>query len=168
LKGLVEAAGREFVGVCLDSGNPLWTLEDPHATLDVLHPYVLTSHVRDSAVWRVPQGVAVSWVVMGQGNVGIDSYVRRFAELCPGKALSMETIVYGPRVFPLRDRKFWEAYPEVKAAGYEQFLELADTGTPSPQQPWETKHEAERQRLALEASLVYTRKVLEKDGALLS
>ena len=50
LKMLVESAGPDFVGVCLDSGNPLWTIEDPHLTLDTLHPYVLTSHVRDSAV----------------------------------------------------------------------------------------------------------------------
>ena len=49
LKSLIEMAGKDFVGVCLDSGNPLWTLEDPHLTLETLHPYVLTSHVRD---WR--------------------------------------------------------------------------------------------------------------------
>jgi hypothetical protein len=97
---------------------------------------------------------------MGQGNVAIDIYVRRFAELCPGKALSMETIVFGPRTFPVRDRKFWDAYPEVRAAGYERFLELAETGKVLPEQPWETKNEAERQRLALEASLAYTRGLL--------
>src|SRR5262249_34438472 len=45
LKMLVEEAGKDFVGVCLDSGNPLWTIEDPHLTLETLHPYVLTSHV---------------------------------------------------------------------------------------------------------------------------
>src|SRR6266567_1210047 len=56
LKQLIEAAGKEFVGACLDSGNPAWTLEDPHVTLDALYPYVLTSHVRDSAVWRVGEG----------------------------------------------------------------------------------------------------------------
>ena len=88
LKTLIEKAGPEFVGVCLDSGNPLWTLEDPHLTLEVLHPYALTSHVRDSAVWNVPQGAAVTWVQMGRGNVDIDSYVRKYVELCPGKALS--------------------------------------------------------------------------------
>ncbi len=88
LKQLIEEAGKDFVGACLDSGNPLWTLEDPHVTLDTLHPYVLTSHVRDSAVWRVPEGAAVSWVRMGQGNVGIDEYCRKYAELCPGRALS--------------------------------------------------------------------------------
>ena len=95
LRNLIEAAGKDFVGACLDSGNPCWTLEDPHATLEALHPYVLTSHVRDSAVWRTPQGAAVSWVRMGDGNVDIDSYCRKYAELCPGRALSMECIVMG-------------------------------------------------------------------------
>src|ERR1700750_2657976 len=33
LRMLVEEAGPDFVGVCLDSGNPLWTIEDPHLTL---------------------------------------------------------------------------------------------------------------------------------------
>ena len=58
LKGLVEAAGTDFVGVCIDSGNPVWTIEDPHLTLDTLAPYVLTSHMRDSALWRAPEGIA--------------------------------------------------------------------------------------------------------------
>jgi len=53
-------------------------------TLEALHPYVLTSHVRDSAVWKVPQGAAVAWVRMGEGNVGIRQYVKKYAALCPG------------------------------------------------------------------------------------
>src|SRR5205085_3753522 len=77
LKTLVEEAGQDFVGVCLDSGNPLWTIEDPHVTLETLHPYVLTSHVRDTAVWDVAEGAAVQWVRMGDGNVDINHYVER-------------------------------------------------------------------------------------------
>ena len=78
LKTLIEAAGKDFVGVCLDAGNPLWTIEDPHLTLETLHPYVLTSHVRDTAVWPVPEGAAVQWVRMGDGNIGIEDYVRKY------------------------------------------------------------------------------------------
>ena len=84
LKTLIEEAGKDFVGACLDSGNPLWTIEDPHLTLETLHPYVLTSHVRDTAVWRVPKGAAVQWVRMGDGNIGIDDYVRKYARTVPG------------------------------------------------------------------------------------
>lgn len=160
LKNLVEKAGPEFVGVCLDSGNPLWTIEDPHLTLEVLHPYVLTSHVRDSIVWNVPQGAAVTWVQMGRGDVDIDSYVRKYVELCPGKALSLESIVFGPRILPYRDPAFWDAYRKTPAWEFERYLEIAERGKPYKDEPWETPDEAARERAALEESLAYTKKLL--------
>jgi len=161
LKQLIESAGRDFVGACLDSGNPAWTLEDPHVTLEALHPYVLTSHVRDSAVWRVPEGLAVAWVRMGEGNVDIDGYCRKYAELCPGRALSLESIVTGPRVFATRDPKFWEAYGDIPAWDYARFLEVAERGQPHPAPPRAADAEAARQRERedLEASLDHTRKL---------
>lgn len=162
LKMLVEEAGRDFVGVCLDSGNPLWTIEDPHLTLDTLHPYVLTSHVRDSAVWKVPQGAAVTWVQMGRGNVDIDSYVRKYIELCPGKALSLESIVFGPRILPYRDRAFWDAYRKTPAWEFERYLEIADRGKPYKDEPWTTPDEAQRERQALEESLRYTKALVSR------
>lgn len=162
VKMLIEEAGRDFVGSCLDSGNPLWTLEDPHLTLETLHPYVLTSHLRDSAVWRVPEGAAVSWVRMGEGNVNIDDYVRKYAALCPGRALSLESIVMGPRVFPYHDPKFWEPYRTVPAWEFERFTAIAERGKPRPAAPRPPNQEsAQRQeREDLEASLQYTRKLL--------
>ncbi len=160
LKSLVEAAGKDFVGVCLDSGNPLWTIEDPHLTLETLYPYVLTSHVRDSAVWKLPEGAAVAWTVMGEGNVGIDDYVRKYAQLCAGKALSMETIVTGPRVFPYRDPKFWDAYRNDPAWEFQRFVNIAERGTTRKTEPVDRSQAPAREREALEASLAYTRKVL--------
>jgi sugar phosphate isomerase/epimerase len=162
LKTLIEEAGRDFVGACLDSGNPLWTLEDPHAALETLHPYVLTSHVRDSAVWLVGEGAAVAWVRMGEGNVKIDEYVRKYAALCPGRALSMETIVTGPRVFAYRDAAFWEAYRDVPAWEFERFREIAERGTArtAPPRPRDQEGVQRQEREDLEASLAFTKKVL--------
>lgn len=160
LKMLIEEAGPDFVGVCLDSGNPLWAMEDPHLTLETLHPYVLTSHVRDSAVWKTPDGAAVTWVQMGRGNVDITSYVQRYAELCPGRALSLESIVFGPRPLRFRKPEFWDAYRNTPAWEFERFLEIADRGKPYPDEPWETKDEAARERAALEESLAFTKKIL--------
>jgi sugar phosphate isomerase/epimerase len=162
LKQLIEAAGKEFVGACLDSGNPAWTLEDPHVTLEALHPYVLTSHVRDSAVWRVPEGIAVAWVRMGEGNVDIDGYCRKYAELCPGRALSLESIVTGPRVFATRDAKFWDAYRDIPAWDFARCREIAERGQPRSAPPRAADAEAgrRREREDLEASLDHTRKLL--------
>lgn len=154
LKSLIEGAGKDFVGACLDSGNPLWVLEDPHVTLEVLAPYVLTSHVRDTAVWRIPEGAAVQWVRMGDGNIGIDSYVKRYVELCPDKAITLEIIVTGPRKYPYFDPKFWEGYKTVPAADFARFVALVDKGEPRTASPPVPKEQvAQREREDLEASL---------------
>ncbi len=162
LKSLIEAAGKDFVGVCLDSGNPLWTIEDPHLTLETLHPYVLTSHVRDTAVWPAPEGgAAVQWVRMGDGNIGIDEYVRRYAELCPGRPLSLEIIVTQPRIFAYNDPKFWDSYRQTPAWEFARFAQLVQNGKPRPKQPGVPKElVAERERQDLEASLEYTKKLI--------
>ena len=162
VKMLIEQAGKDFVGSCLDSGNPLWTLEDPLVALDTLHPYVLTSHVRDSAVWQVPEGAAVAWVRMGEGNVRIEEFVRRYVELCPGKALSLESIVTGPRVYAYRDPKFWDAYRDVPAWEFQRFVEIAERGKPhdAPPRPANRDEAMRREREDLEASMQYTKKLL--------
>ena len=160
LRSLIEAAGPEFVGACIDSGNPLWTLEDPHVTLDALHPYVLTSHVRDSAVWLTPKGAAVTWVRMGDGNVGIDDYVRQYAALCPGRALSLESIVFGPKNFDYREPGFWDIYRDIPAWEFEHFVALAERGKARPDEAWMRTNEAALEREDLEASLAYTKKLL--------
>ncbi len=64
-------------------GNPLITLEDPHAALETLAPYVLTSHVRDTAVWLTAEGAEAAWVRMGEGNVNIDFYVQNIYGFAP-------------------------------------------------------------------------------------
>ena len=159
LKTLIEAAGPDFVGAVIDTGNPLWALEDPHLTLDILAPYVLTSHVRDSIAWRVPEGVAMRWVRMGEGNVDIDGFIRKYAERCPGKALSMEIIVIPPRVFPILEPKFWEGYRNVPAWYLSRFLAIAETGKPSAAPP-KPADPAAQEREDLEASIHYTHKLL--------
>lgn len=160
LKILIEAAGPDFVGAVIDSGNPLWAIEDPHLTLETLAPYALTSHVRDSAVWRVKDGIAVAWTRMGEGNVGIDEWVRKYTQLCPGKALSLEIIVTGPRTFPVFDPKFWDAYRNVPAWSFARFVEIADRGKPKEVPPVPKELAAKKEQDDLDASASYTKKLL--------
>jgi 3-oxoisoapionate decarboxylase len=161
VKGLIEAAGKDFVGSCLDSGNPLWTIEDPHLTLETLAPYVLTSHVRDTSVWNSPQGAAVAWTRMGQGNIGMEEYIREFNAKCPGRPLSLEVIVTGPRYYNYRDPKFWDAYRTTPAWEFARFLAYVEKGTPQPAPPRLTgAAAAEREREDVEASIKWTREFL--------
>src|SRR6185295_4645537 len=125
LKGLVEMAGKEFVGVCIDSGNAVWTIEDPHLTLDTLAPYVLTSHMRDSYVFDSPRGTAVQWSRMGEGNIGMTDYIKTYVARCPGAAVSLEVIVSPtPRIFNYRDPQAWELFMSTPAWEFARFLAL--------------------------------------------
>jgi len=132
LKKLIETAGTDFVGVCIDSGNASWAIEDPHLALETLAPYVLTSHMRDSAVWNTPEGVVAQWTRMGEGNVDIARYVRTYVEKCPGRAVSLELIMHRQRTFDYHDDEFWAAYPSTPAREFARFLTRAEKGQPRP------------------------------------
>ena len=131
LRTLVEEAGTEYVGALLDAGNAAWTLEDPQHTLEVLAPIAVTTGVRDSRIWRTPDGVAVMWVPLGQGNIDIRRWARRLAELRPDLPFSLEMInVGGPRMFAVEDPNFWDDYRDVPAWVYQGFLDVAAAGEP--------------------------------------
>lgn len=158
LKTLIEAAGTDFVGACYDTGNPLWTLEDPLLTLETLAPYVLTAHIRDSYLWPVEQGTAVRWTRMGEGNIGMEHLLRRFVELCPGKTMSLEIIVTGPRTFNWKQADFWKGYENVPAWSFARFTALADAGKPQQYTAAPKEQAQAREREDFEASNVWMRK----------
>jgi 3-oxoisoapionate decarboxylase len=166
LAQLVEAAGKDFVGVNLDSGNALWTLEDPIESLRTLAPYVLTTSLRDSAVWETPKGAAVAWTAMGEGQIDLKAYFAAFRELCPGVPVHIETISGFNREFAYLTPEFWKAWPTLPAASFARFLAIARQGKPRPtfQPPaGEDRQKAEQayQRGEIERSLKYCRDVLE-------
>ena len=129
LRGLIEAAGPDFVGANFDSGNALWTLEDPVQALENLGEYILTTSLRDSAVWESERGVMVQWTAMGEGTTDLKSFFARFADLCPQVAVNIETISGFNRELPVNTDEFWKAWPSGKPKGYFKFLALAKKGT---------------------------------------
>jgi hypothetical protein len=100
---------------------------------------------------------------MGEGNIAIEEYVRKYAEKCPGRALSLEIIVTGPRMYNYRDPKFWDAYRATPAWEFSRFLALAEKGTPK-EAPSRMQGEAAqaREREDLEKSIAWTREFLAK------
>jgi sugar phosphate isomerase/epimerase len=160
LKTLIEESGKDVVGACFDSGNPLWVLEDPHVTLETLAPYILTSHIRDSYLWNTDEGTNVNWTRMGEGNVDIAGLLTKFVTLCPGKTMSMEIIVMGPRPYAWRKPDFWDGYRNVPAWEFSRFVSLGAKGTPRAAAPKPaTKDESlAREREDFEVSMAWTRK----------
>jgi sugar phosphate isomerase/epimerase len=164
MKGMIEAVGADVMGVCLDSGNPVWMLEDPHMTLEMLVPYAETCHVRDSAVWMVPEGIAVRWVNMGDGNVDIDGWIRKLIQAKPGMPIIFENLVSGaPRVHHIYDPAFWDNWRKMPAWEFSRFLAIAERGTPRPATPRPAGKTAGQQRIEdLETCVRYTRDLLQR------
>ena len=171
VKMLIEGAGKDFVGSCLDSGNPLWAAEDPLLTLETLGPYVVTTHIRDSAVFEHPRGAAVQWVALGDGSVDLLRFVELYRKLCPKASMQLEIITgIPPDILPYLEPNFWKVFPRTPAWEFARFLKLAKNGRPyiGPMviAGWEKQSPAvaaafrEQQRMDLERSFEYARKVL--------
>jgi sugar phosphate isomerase/epimerase len=171
LKELIERAGPEYVGACIDAGNPLWVGESPFTTLEHLAPYMVMSHVRDTAVWAHPSGAAAQWVAMGEGTVHIDEWSKQYIAQCPNTNFTLEIIgTLAPRVLNFLDSEYWEVYKATPAHEFARFLRhvaegkaitqpvlTADWGKLTPEIRAALGVEQQRQ---LERSVRYCREVL--------
>jgi len=158
---LIEAAGKEYVGANIDSGNACWTMEEPRQNLEILGPYVVTTSLRDSAVWEYEEGAKVQWTAMGEGTVDQPAYFKRFAELCPGVPVHIETISGFPRELPYFKSDFWNAFPKARASDFAKFVALAKRGKPiAPHHSPDAKAEQDYQKGEIERSIKYCKEVL--------
>ena len=53
---VIEGAGKEFVGSYMDTGNPVFVMEDPMETVETLGPLAVTFHLRDSVIYETRNG----------------------------------------------------------------------------------------------------------------
>lgn len=131
LMALIEEAGADMVGCCLDTGNPLHVMEDPLLTLEVLGPYALTTHVRDSAVFAYSRGAAFQWVALGDGSIDFHEWTARYRDICPEVPMQLEIITgRPPYLLPFYEKSFWKSFPNKPAADFNRFLRLVRNGHP--------------------------------------
>ena len=162
---VIEEAGSEYVGATVDSGNATWSLEDPVRNLEILGPYAVSSGIRDSMVWEDEAGARVQWAAMGDGCVDLEAYMDRFARLCPGVPIQLETISGVQRSVPYLSADFWKPYPAVLARDFAAFVALAKRGAPLkpfavPEGADAREATAAFQKAELERSVRYCKEVL--------
>lgn len=131
VRAIIEESGKDFTAACLDTGNPMWVAEDPLLALEVLAPYIVTTHVRDSAICEHPRGAAVQWVALGDGSIDFHQFIARYRELCPQASMQLEIITgRPPRVVPYLEPEFWKVLPQANAGDFARFVALAKRGHP--------------------------------------
>src|SRR5262245_16930846 len=131
LAGLIEEAGKDYVGAAIDSGNAVWAQEDPQSNLEILAPYIVPSSLRDSAAWLTVDGsVVVQWTAMGEGQVDWKAYVEKWAAACPNVPIQLELISGFNRTFPVQKPDFQKLWPKARPADHEKFMAFVKKGKP--------------------------------------
>lgn len=128
---VIDAAGKEFVGSYLDTGNPVFVMEDPLATVETLGPVAVMLHLRDSVVYETRNGVAVQWVPLGEGVVDFRKIVARAREICPPIAVYNKPITgRPPQLLPIYDPEFMKGWNDMRGVDLARFIALARQGRP--------------------------------------
>ncbi len=135
MREVIEAAGKDFVGSYLDTGNPVFVVEDPLTTLEILGPYALCVHLRDSVIYEFQArrsgadtngGAMVQWVPLGDGVVDFVTLTQRLRTMKPEVYVYIKPITgRPPQLIPYLDPDFWKDYPKARAAELARFVELA-------------------------------------------
>jgi sugar phosphate isomerase/epimerase len=169
---LIEAAGKEFVGSYLDTGNPVFVAENPMTTIEELGPVAVSFHLRDSVVYEHPEGIAVQWVPLGEGTVDFKALVARAAEILPPVHIYCKPITARPPVvIPVYSEEFWNKwFPRARSRDLSRFVTLAKRGRPYDKPHVEADISGAREKYMdalkiqqmdhMERSLAYCRKTL--------
>src|SRR5262249_15160769 len=115
----------------LDTGNPVFVMEDPLSTVETLGPVAVMLHLRDSVVYETRYGVAVQWVPLGEGVVDFKQIIAKAREVCPPIAVYNKPITGRPPThLPIYDPAFMKGWADMRAADLARFLALAKRGHP--------------------------------------
>jgi sugar phosphate isomerase/epimerase len=128
---IIDSAGTEFVGSYLDTGNPVFVMEDPLATVETLGPVAIMLHLRDSVVYESRNGVAVQWAPLGEGVVDFKAIIEKARELCPHVTVYNKPITgRPPQILAIYNPEFMQNWRDMRASDLARFLALAKHGHP--------------------------------------
>jgi sugar phosphate isomerase/epimerase len=92
---IIQSAGSEWVGICLDSVNSMGAGEGFETVSDILIPYTFNLHIKDFTIFRAPHkmGLIIEGRPAGKGMLNIPDLVKRTSAtgLCNSAILELWT-----------------------------------------------------------------------------
>jgi sugar phosphate isomerase/epimerase len=120
---VIKQISSEWVGICLDTGNNLALLEEPHETVSALAPYTFTVHLKDIGVEEIEQGFLMTEVPLGDGCLDLVAMVRTIRRAHPEARFHLEMITRDPLVIACLEESYWATMKDV--SGWELARTLA-------------------------------------------
>lgn len=111
LLAALKEVSSEFIGACVDTGNSLALLEDPHAVVEALAPYAVTVHLKDIAVKETAEGFQMAEVPLGQGSLDLKRMIAALLSARPDIQMHLEMITRDPLEIPCLKEDYWATLP---------------------------------------------------------
>jgi sugar phosphate isomerase/epimerase len=170
IRRVLKTFPSEHLGLNLDTGNPLLTLEDPVEVVGELAPRTYTCHLKDWNLLRAEDGLVVRGCPLGDGVVDLKAVVELLRTRAPqGRPLHLN--IEAPQEYiPLKlfTAGFWRSHGEVTGRELEKVLRLLEKrNAPARSEDRIASMRGEPERVilaeeeaAIARSIVYCRDVL--------
>ena len=73
---VIRAVDSPWVGICLDVGNPMLTLEQPLPAVEKMIAHAFTTHVKDYALEQTNYGAKINGVALGDGCIDLSAVIK--------------------------------------------------------------------------------------------
>lgn len=113
LLAILDRAGNDHVGVCLDTGNSVALLEDPMDVIDALAPRSFTTHFKDMGVEEYREGFLLSEVPLGTGILDLPRAVTTLQKVRSDIRFNIEMITRDPLRVPCLTQRYWATFPDL-------------------------------------------------------
>lgn len=144
LVDLMKSVGSPFVGITLDTGNPLGVAEHPLDFTAAVAPYVRHLHIKDYRVYLTESGYRLVRCAIGEGVIDFPALLVICAERCPYPlAANIEIGALHARHVRVLEDDFWAGYPPREAPALARTLRLVNLGARPAGEPWQTPWEAD-------------------------
>jgi sugar phosphate isomerase/epimerase len=110
LLALLKRLDSRHVGVCLDTGNSIALLEEPHVVVEAYAPWAFTTHVKDMGVAEYDEGFLLSEVPLGAGFLDLPRVVATLRKARPEIHFNLEMITRDPLRVPCLTRGYWVTF----------------------------------------------------------
>ena len=110
---LIEMLGHfssEWIGVCVDTGNNIALLEEPHSVVEALAPFAASVHLKDMAVQPYSDGFLLSEVPLGTGFLDLPRIIATLSKANPGIAFNLEMGTRDPLKVPCLTPGYWQGF----------------------------------------------------------
>jgi sugar phosphate isomerase/epimerase len=130
LIALLDKAGGDLLGVCLDVGNSISLLEDPMEVVETLAPRAFTTHFKDMAVLEYRDGFLLSEVPLGLGLIDLPRVVQILSKARPEIRFNIEMITRDPLKVPCLTDRYFATFADLPARYLARTLSMVRSHPP--------------------------------------